>query len=208
MKIFFVVIILVIILYVSFNYLLAQSKKPTGIIGSLMMKIWNNAYLPMSEWSLSFLDKKKYDNVLDIGVGNGATTKYISNHFFCDSIIGIDISEKAIEQAKTKNLGNNIRFEKRDIKETQYPSEYFELICAFQNHFHWENLQQSLLEIKRIMSKDGVLLIGCEYTKMNYFLPDLKSSADFEVYLDKLNLNLIETKENRGWIFYKIIKNR
>ncbi|CEN27248.1 hypothetical protein [Pseudolactococcus piscium] len=59
MKIFFVVIILVIILYVSFNYLLAQSKKPTGIIGSLMMKIWNNAYLPMTEWSLSFLDKRK-----------------------------------------------------------------------------------------------------------------------------------------------------
>ncbi|CEN27250.1 class I SAM-dependent methyltransferase [Lactococcus piscium] len=112
----------------------------------------------MANLDLQFADKRKYDHVLDIGVGNGATTKYISTHFFCNSIIGIDISEKAIEQAKTKNLENNIRFEKRDIKETQYPSESFELICAFQNHFHWEDLHQSFLEIKRIMSKDGILL--------------------------------------------------
>lgn len=206
MEVFVICIIIFLILYLIFKHLLSQSKRPTGIIGLLMMRMWNNAYLPMSEWSLSFLNKKNYDHVLDIGIGNGATTKYISDNLYCKSVTGIDISDKAIEQAKIHNLRKNIRFEKRDIKATQYPSEYFDLICAFQNHFHWENLHKSFMEIKRIMSNDGILLIGCEYAKIKYFLPDLKSKEAFEIYLDSLNLKIIQAKENKGWIFYKIMK--
>lgn len=59
MKYIFVIIIVVIVLYFVFKHLLEQSKKPTGIIGNFMMKLWNNVYLPMAEWCLSFLEKKR-----------------------------------------------------------------------------------------------------------------------------------------------------
>jgi len=206
MNYIFIVIIVVIVLYLIFKHLLKQSKKPTGIVGNLMMKLWNNVYLPMAEWCLSFLSKKEYGNILDIGVGNGATTNYISNHFICESIIGIDISKSAIEQAKIKNQNSSIKFEEKDIKTTQYPSNNFDLICAFQNHFHWEYLRESFLEIRRIMSDDGILLIGCEYSKIKYYLSDLSLEKDFREYLDNLNLDLIQARQNKDWILYKIIK--
>ncbi|WP_373248567.1 class I SAM-dependent methyltransferase [Enterococcus sp. HMSC072H05] len=171
-----------------------------------MMKLWNKVYLPMAKWSLSFLPTKQFHRILDIGVGNGATTYYLSQRFNAESIIGIDISEKAIEQAKRLHSGNTITFEKANIKNTNYPSNSFDLICAFQNHFHWNNLQGSLLEIRRILTDDGILLIGCEYSKVKYFLPELKEPDVFGEYLDDVGLRLVQVERERDWVVYWVGK--
>ncbi|WP_438857274.1 class I SAM-dependent methyltransferase [Enterococcus sp. AZ007] len=89
------------------------------------------------------------------------------------------MSEKAIEQAKRLHSDHTITFERANLVKTDYPSNSFDLICAFQNHFHWSNLQGSLLEIRRILTDDGIFLIGCEYSKVKYFLPELKDSDVF-----------------------------
>lgn len=136
---FFILLIIVVGLAFIYKYLLNQSKAPTGWVGIVMMKLWNKVYLPMAKWCLSFLPAKQFHHILDIGVGNGATTYYLSQRFKAESIIGIDISEKAIEQAKRLNSNSTITFEKVNIEKTDYPSNSFDLICAFQNHFHWSN---------------------------------------------------------------------
>lgn len=202
----FIILLLIITLYFLYQQLLRQSIQPSGWIGSMMMKLWNNVYLPMAIWSLSFLKEQSFDNILDIGVGNGATTKYISNTFISDFIIGIDISDKAIEQAKFRNSNYNIAYEKKDINKTQYPSNHFDLVCAFQNHFHWTDLRGSFLEIRRILSSDGIFIIGCEYAKINYFLYHLKEQSSFEKYLSDLGLELMQMEHQKDWIFYKIRK--
>ena len=191
-------------MYIIFTHLLKQSKNPSGWIGNIMMKLWNKVYLPMAKWCLSFLEEKRFNNILDIGIGNGATTKYISQTFTSTSIIGIDISKKAIEQAKNMNSEQNITFEIKDINNTEFPSNYFDLICAFQNHFHWNNLQSSFLEIKRLLSDKGIVVIGCEYSKVKYFLPDLTEPQAFEVFLNGIELRLVQVEKKNDWIFYKI----
>jgi SAM-dependent methyltransferase len=188
---FFILLIIVVGLFFIYKYLLNQSKEPTGRVGSVMMKLWNKVYLPMAKWCLSFLPAKQFHRILDIGVGNGATTYYLSQRFKAESIIGIDISEKAIEQAQRLHSDHTITFERGNIEETHYPSKSFDLICAFQNHFHWSNLQGSLLEIRRILTDDGILLIGCEYSKVKYFLPELKEPDVFGKYLDGVGLRLV-----------------
>lgn len=202
----FIILLLIITLYFLYQQLLRQSIQPSGWMGSMMMKLWNNVYLPMAIWSLSFLKEQSFDNILDIGVGNGATTKYISNTFISDFIIGIDISDKAIEQAKFRNSNYNIAYEKKDINKTQYPSNHFDLVCAFQNHFHWTDLRGSFLEIRRILSSDGIFIIGCEYAKIKYFLYHLKEQSSFEKYLSDLGLELMQMEQQKDWIFYKIRK--
>lgn len=57
------------------------------------MKLWNKVYLPMAKWSLSFLPAKKFHHILDIGVGNGATTYYLSQTF---GVVEINNEEKAL----------------------------------------------------------------------------------------------------------------
>lgn len=203
---FFILIIIVVGLFFIYKYLLNQSKEPSGRVGSVMMKLWNKVYLPMAKWSLSFLPAKQFHHILDLGVGNGATTYYLSQRFKAESIIGIDISEKAIEQAKRLHSDHTITFKQANIEKTDYPSNSFDLICAFQNHFHWNNLRGSLLEIRRILTDDGILLIGCEYSKVKYFLPELKVPDVFGEYLDDVGLRLVQVERERDWVVYVVGK--
>lgn len=202
---FFILAILFILVYLLFHFLLKQSKRPSGFVGIWMMKLWNKVYLPMTKWCLQFLEEKEVPHVLDIGVGNGQSTQYIATNLTCTSLIGIDISEVAIEQAIARNSKSTIRFEVKNICQTQYPNHYFDLVCAFQSHFHWNDLDASFLEISRVLANTGHFVIGCEYSKIKYFLPDLKKDADFSLYLQRFNLRLAQIEQRKDWIFYKII---
>lgn len=94
--IYLVMVGLLIIL--AFPYLIYQSKKPSGLIGLWMMKLWNRVYMPMVVLSVSQIDyKKQFKAILDVGVGNGVSSKYLKKHFPDSQVLEIDISSTAIK---------------------------------------------------------------------------------------------------------------
>ena len=95
-----VIISVAILFFLLFLYLLKQSKKPTGLVGIWMMKIWNQVYFPMVEWAISQLEQQNVKNILDVGIGNGQSTLYLKQYFPNSKVVGIDISKTAITQAK------------------------------------------------------------------------------------------------------------
>ena len=203
--IYLVIIALLIILI--FPYLLYQSKKPSGFIGLWMMKIWNRAYLPMVVWSVNQLDhKKRFKAILDVGVGNGASSKYLKKHFPNSQVLGIDISTTAI-RAAAQLAEPGLSFEVKNVENTDLSVEEFDLITAFQTHFHWSDLTQAFLELKRTLKPDGIILLACEWSKLAYFLPDFRKQENLEHYLSNLDLHLINSQRNGQWILYKIGKN-
>lgn len=203
--IYLVIIALLIILI--FPYLMYQSKKPSGFIGLWMMKIWNRAYLPMVVWSINQLDHKKpFHAILDVGVGNGASSKYLKKHFPNSQVLGIDISSTAIRAAE-KMAEPGLSFEVKNVEKTNLPFEEFDLITAFQTHFHWSDLTQAFLELKRILKPDGIILLACEWSKLAYYLPDFRKQEKLENYLINLDLHLIDSQRNGHLILYKIGKN-
>lgn len=120
------------------------------------------------------------------------------------TVTGIDISEDAIIQAKKEYYQYDITFVTASIEQTEFPSHSFDLICAFQTHFHWNHLDNCMIEIKRLLSPNGNFIITCETTKINYFLPKLKTVDSFETYLKKFQLQLVQVEQNNKWTFYKI----
>lgn len=55
----------------------------------------------MVKWSTDGLRSSNNDiKILDVGVGNGDSTKYLSEQFPNSIIYGIDISDRAIKDAK------------------------------------------------------------------------------------------------------------
>ncbi len=86
------------------------------------------------------------------------------------------------------------------------PIKEFDLITAFQIHFHWSNLTQAFLELKRILKPDGIILLGCEWSKLAYYLPAFRKQEKLEHYLSNLDLHLIDSQRNGQWILYKIKK--
>ena len=51
--------IISLLIILAFLYLMYQSKRPSGLVGLWMMKLWNRVYLPMAVWAVSQLDYKK-----------------------------------------------------------------------------------------------------------------------------------------------------
>ena len=196
---------ILIICRLLLKHLAAQSEHPTGWIGVWMMRLWNRAYLPMAEWALSQLPHRSFENILDTGVGNGASTALLHSRFPGSRIIGIDISEEAIREAGS-NRTNGVFFDVKDVEDTGYPGESFDLVCAFQTHFYWPYLENSLRELRRLMTDDGLLIIACEQKKISYYLPRLEHDEDLHSWLKDLGLNLTQAARRSGWVAYTIEK--
>ncbi len=198
--------IISLLIILAFLYLMYQSKRPSGLVGLWMMKLWNRVYLPMVVWSVSQLDyKKRYNAILDVGVGNGASSKDLKKHFPNSQVLGIDISSTAIRAAE-KLAEPGLSFEVKNVEKTNLPFEEFDLITAFQTHFHWSNLTQSFLELKRILKPGGTILLACEWSKLAYYLPDFRKQEKLENYLTDLGFHLINRQRKGQWILYKIKK--
>lgn len=194
-----------LLLMLLFYRLIQQSKNPSGILGKRMMKLWNRAYLPMFVWAIRHLDRTFYPAILDVGVGNGRSTILLKETFPQSTITGIDISDTAIAQAKQIEM-TNLNFERRDVRETGFSDESVDLITAFQTHFHWQNLEASFMEIRRILKSDGMLLLACEYNKLSYFLPEVQSEEAFRRFLLSVGFELVTSQRKGSWILYKIRK--
>ena len=195
-----------LLIILAFLYLMYQSKRPSGFIGLWMMKLWNRVYMPMVVWAVSQLDRKKrFHAILDVGVGNGASSKYLKKHFPNSQVLGIDISTTAIKSAEELSEPG-LSFEVKNVEKTDLPVEEFDLITAFQTHFHWSDLTQAFLELKRILKPDGTILLACEWSKLAYYLPVFKKREKLENYLTDLDLHLIDSQRKDQWILYKIVK--
>ena len=196
-----------LLIILAFLYLMYQSKRPSGLVGLWMMKLWNRVYMPMVVWSVSQLDYRKgFHAILDVGVGNGASSKYLKMHFPNSQVLGIDISTTAIKSAEELSEPG-LSFEVKNVENTNLPVEEFDLITAFQTHFHWLDLTQAFLELKRILKPDGIILLACERSKLAYYLPVFKKREKLESFLSTLDLHLLNSQRNGQWILYQIVKN-
>ena len=205
MKVISIILLVFLFLGALLYYLIQQSKKPSGIVGVLMMQLFNKAYLPMVRWALSFYNPSESPiKILDIGVGNGKSTALLAKNFPKSSVIGVEISEIAIKEAQ--KLPTTAVFQLENIQSTSFDNKTFDLICAFQTHFHWQDLKTAFYEIRRILTDKGILLVACEYAKIRYYLPQYKDTQAFQSFLNTVGLQLVQEEKQQGWRFYKIKK--
>jgi SAM-dependent methyltransferase len=130
---------------------------------------YNNDYFPvLNDWhfntrikdiksrllkldSFNFHKSKTY---LDIGCGEGYTLIEANNLGF--KSFGIDISDNRISQVKN----SNIIFKAGDLLSAEFPSSFFDIIYMDSVLEHLVDPLSYLLEINRVIKKDGVVYIG------------------------------------------------
>ncbi len=98
--------------------------------------------------------------VLNVGTGPG----YLEDMVFSNNPkidwYGIDISGKSIKGMKKKYPKHN--FQKKEIAKTGFQKDYFDHIVALDvlEHISPHNIFKTLKELKRILKKDGRLIIS------------------------------------------------
>ena len=130
----------------------------------------------------------------------------MKKHFPNSQVLGIDISTTAIRAAE-RLAESGLSFEVKNVENTNLSVGEFDLIAAFQTHFHWSDLTQTFLELKRILKPDGIILLACEWSKLAYFLPNFRKQENLEQSLSNLDLHLIDSQRKGQWILYQIVKD-
>lgn len=76
---------------------------------SLLHKLQYNSHFLIRDIILKVATNRQLGSVLDLGCGTGLLGALIHN--FCDNLVGVDISSKMLEEARRKNVYNNLYHE-------------------------------------------------------------------------------------------------
>ena len=111
--------------------------------------------------------QEKCKDVLEIGCGNGYTLGHLGQAFPGYTFMGLDFSEDLLKIARSRNL-SEISFEQGDVRKLRFDNESFDVIyterCII-NLLNWEEQQQALNEMHRILRKGGYILFIESFTE-------------------------------------------
>lgn len=108
------------------------------------------------------LGDKTFDIVLDIATRDGAfIKKLIKSMKSYNKVIGIDISDEGFSKMSEEFCHDNrIDFKVMDGCRTDFPDNYFDMVCISNSLHHIEDISMLLKEMIRIKKKDGLILIN------------------------------------------------
>jgi ubiquinone/menaquinone biosynthesis C-methylase UbiE len=193
-----------------FNFLIQQSKKPSGFVGRIMLDIMNNAHKNIYKLGLENVLINENCKLLDLGFGGGKVLKLLSKKYKNIELYGIDFSEVAIIQAIKNNKkdvkNGKIKLLQADIEKLPFSDNYFDIITAFQTHYHWEDLYKKVKEIYRVLNENRQFIIVAEKYKINYHMEKYKTEDELKQLLCDIGFIQIEYKETKSNICIKMRK--
>ena len=103
----------------------------------------------------SFLNKINKGKILELGSGTGHWSEWLLEQGF--EVFGIDIAEKMLEIAKSKNL-QNCTFEKMSMTDLSFEDNSVENIIAITSLEFSIDLDKTFSEIKRVLKPEGYFI--------------------------------------------------
>lgn len=138
----------------------AIAVRLTKITGKSKNPIHPKHFLSQKPWYLDFI--KKSDIVVDLGSGNGQSA--VKSAKIAKKVIGIEINPQQIkiaqDTAKRERL-NNILFKVGNLEQKiSFKDSTFNKAIFLDVLEHLKKREQALLEVKRVLNPDGLLILG------------------------------------------------
>lgn len=193
------------------QYLIKQSRKPSGLVGRLITNIWSSYFKEPSLWAIKQTTIPNNSRILEIGYGGGSTIKNLLELDKNLDIHGIDISEESYHTARRIHSyaieNRSVKLRIGNVANLPYQNNDFDLVFAIQTHIFWEDLKQSFQEIYRVMSNPSTLIIASEKEKIKYHMTDYGTSHELKQLLASIGFSKIEEKQNYKWVVYVVTKS-
>lgn len=95
--------------------------------------------------------------ILDVGCGNGIISLQLGKDGF--NILGIDVSEKAIEKAKETNPFSNVSFDVADAEKLKASGQSYDAIICSEVLEHLHQPSNLVGELYDILKDNGILIV-------------------------------------------------
>ncbi|PNT90229.1 class I SAM-dependent methyltransferase [Clostridium thermosuccinogenes] len=106
----------------------------------------------------NFKDKR----VLDLGCGFGWHCRYAVENG-AKSVIGIDISQKMLSEAKNKTKCGNIEYICMPIEDIDFPEESFDVVISSLALHYVKSFEDVLVRVYKCLSKGGDFVFSVEH---------------------------------------------
>lgn len=189
---------------------------------NLYEEIFDEHRLKYSNLLNLFINKGKCEgkNVIDIGCGTGRYTIPFSE-LNCALLVGLDKSREMLKTSITKKF--NINYLQGTVENLPIKNEKFDCIVLSQV-FQWiNNKERALLEINRILKKDGVFLLNTlshkqlgELILMKYFpeileielkrFPDINEIREMLINSNCNKIEIMNVEEKRQYTISELVK--
>jgi len=148
--------------------------------------------------------------VADVGCGIGYGSYFMATATSCQSVLGIDIAEEAIEYAKTFYPHPKLTFLRADALELQAQiTVKFDLITAFEVVEHIKNAGGFLTQLVEMVSENGIIVLSTPNENVMPFNKDTFRFHHRHYTLDELNnlvsqagLDVIHRFSQNGTVIY------
>lgn len=128
-----------------------------GIKKNIFQKIWHNRKISLAKQLIGNLS---FTNCLDVGCASGFMISQIAEVFPQAKYFGVDIYQKAIEHAQ--KIYPKISFKSVSSDRLPFQNNSFDLILCFETIEHVEKPVLILKEIKRVLRKNGTLILAMD----------------------------------------------
>ncbi|XP_078507139.1 putative methyltransferase DDB_G0268948 [Lissotriton helveticus] len=124
---------------------------------------------------LSYLEKKKnpYELAVDVGCGTGDSTRFLAPRF--QKVVGIDISEAQIQEAKSVGSPSNVSYRVGCAENLPFEDSSVDLITT-SVAAHWFNAEEFLKESDRVLKPNGCLAIYSLHPHYNLYYKECSQS--------------------------------
>lgn len=125
-----------------------------GVQTNFLQKLWHTHKINLAKKILSQIN---FSNCLDVGCASGYMISEIAKGLPNIRYFGVDIYDRAIQYAKMRYP--NISFKTASASKLPFKDSNFDLVLFYETIEHVEDPKLCLLEIKRILKKNGVLIL-------------------------------------------------
>lgn len=138
------------------------------------MQFTGERYMPCAETKNQAIEREHWQRyffaqnfisenhqILDIASGEGYGSNFLAQK--AQKVIGIDISNEAVSYAREKYIRDNLEFRVGNVAQIPLSSDSMDGIVSFETIEHVDSSTQVkfLTECKRILHKDGYLIVSC-----------------------------------------------
>lgn len=166
------------------KFIASQLRKPSGDFASQIAGKMNEGNSPLYELTLSTMEIADNDTILEIGFGNGFHFENFLNYKKNLQICGIDYSGEMVTLATANNKdfieSGQLHLTEGNSNHLPYEDNKFDKVFCNMVIYFWENPEEHLKEIYRVMKPAGRFLTGMRTRDSMLMLPFTK--YDFNLY--------------------------
>ena len=190
----------------------SQYRYPTGVLGKTVAANMNKGHWDLTTWGLKHVNINSDSVVLDVGCGGGKTINRLARRANQSKVYGLDQSADMVEYSRQVNkkliAQKRVQIVHSSVEKTGFKDEFFDLVTAIETYYFWPNLAEAFREIKRILKKEGYLLIISEMIQDGvYEVENAEIIAKTQVHLVPLQ-ELQRILDSAGYSTVKVYRKR